>query len=60
MGTTHQGEEDIRKLQKTGEDGESYMLTLPKVYVKELGWKEGQRVVVTKEGNELRIRDWSS
>lgn len=60
MGTTKAGEEEVRKLQKTGEDGESYMLTLPKAIVKNLGWKEHQKVVVTQEGKEIRIRDWKS
>ncbi|MCA9349318.1 AbrB/MazE/SpoVT family DNA-binding domain-containing protein [Candidatus Saccharibacteria bacterium] len=48
----------MRKLQKTGKDGESYMLTLPKAFVKKLGWKEHQKVVVELKGSHLVITDW--
>ncbi|HEX7368229.1 MAG TPA: AbrB/MazE/SpoVT family DNA-binding domain-containing protein [Candidatus Saccharimonadales bacterium] len=58
MGTTKQGDEEIRKLQTTGEDGESYMITLPKELVKKLGWREGQKLTVHAYGQELIIKDW--
>lgn len=58
MGTKPAGEENVRKLQKTGEDRASYMVTLPKEYIKKLGWREHQKVVVTLDGKEIRIRDW--
>jgi antitoxin component of MazEF toxin-antitoxin module len=31
----------------------SYSLTLPKLYMKDLGWEKGDRIQVTKQGNEL-------
>lgn len=58
MGTTEQGEENIRKVQKTGENGGSYMITLPKELVEKLGWREGQKVVVNLRGQTLTIEDW--
>ena len=50
--------EFVRKLQKTGEDRESYIVTLPKELVKELEWREHQKVVIKKEGKKLIISDW--
>lgn len=58
MADTKTGEEDIRKIQRTGQEGASYMVTLPKQLIKDLGWQERQKVVVTKEGNKLVIKDW--
>lgn len=51
-------QEFIRKLQKTGDEGQSYILTLPKELVKELDWREHQKVVIKKEGKKLIISDW--
>ena len=36
----------------------TYHVTLPKELVRELGWKERQKVVVKKSGNKLTIEDW--
>jgi len=58
MGTKRAGKEEIRKLQKTGEGGGSYMLTLPKSYIKQLRWREHQKVTVELIGDEIRIKDW--
>lgn len=58
MGTNQAGSENIRKLQKTGQGEGSYMLTLPKEYVRKLGWREKQKVVVTQIGDKLIIEDW--
>ena len=52
-------DENIRKLQRTGEDGTTYTVSLPLELVQELGWQKTQKVVVTKRGNELIIKDWS-
>lgn len=41
MGDKQEGNENMRKLQVTGEVGESYMITLPKALVRKLGWREG-------------------
>jgi len=47
---------NIRKLTKLG--GSSIGLTLPIDLVRELGWRERQKVVVTKRGKKLTIVDW--
>lgn len=54
------GEEQIRKLQRTGENGGSYMVTLPKEYITKLGWQKKQKVVVSLERKTLVIRDWEA
>jgi antitoxin component of MazEF toxin-antitoxin module len=48
---------NIRKLTRTG-GGKSIGLTLPIEYVRELGWKDRQKVVVKKQGQKLVIEDW--
>ncbi len=58
MARTKTGTQQIRKLQKTGSEQGSYMLTLPKEFVRELGWREKQKVVVERKGKTLIIRDW--
>ncbi len=50
-------ERNIRKLTKTGR-GRTMSVTLPIELVRELGWKEKQKVVVTKRGEKLVIEDW--
>jgi len=52
------GDEQVRKLQRTGENGGSYMVTLPKEMIEQLGWQKRQKVVVSLEGKTLVIRDW--
>jgi antitoxin component of MazEF toxin-antitoxin module len=46
----------VRKITKVG--GTSYCVTLPLALVRELKWREKQKVVVTKKGNKLIIEDW--
>ncbi|HET8709389.1 MAG TPA: AbrB/MazE/SpoVT family DNA-binding domain-containing protein [Candidatus Saccharimonadales bacterium] len=58
MGTTKQGEEAVRKLQTTGEAGQTYYVTLPKSYIERLGWREGQKVIVNLHSQKLTIEDW--
>ncbi len=36
----------------------SISLTLPIEYIRELGWKDKQKVVVSKRGTKLIIEDW--
>lgn len=48
---------NIRKLTKSGA-GKSIGLTLPIEYVRLLGWRERQKVVVSKRGGKLIIEDW--
>ncbi|MFA7319585.1 MAG: hypothetical protein WC022_03265 [Parcubacteria group bacterium] len=49
-------ETGIRKLTKVGRA--SIAVTLPIELVRELGWKERQRVTVKKSGQNLIISDW--
>lgn len=49
-------EKSVRKLTKLG--GKSIGLTLPIELVRELGWKEKQRVTVKRVRGGLVIRDW--
>ncbi|HLP86783.1 MAG TPA: AbrB/MazE/SpoVT family DNA-binding domain-containing protein [Candidatus Paceibacterota bacterium] len=47
---------NIRNIQKAGG---SYFVTLPIEVVRELGWKEKQKVVITKTaGKKIEIKDW--
>ena len=50
--------QSVRKLQRTGEDGESYIVTLPRELITELGWQKKQKVVVKRKGKKLIIEDW--
>lgn len=47
--------ENVRNIQKSKR---SYYITLPIRYVRELGWREGQRVVVKKASQKLTVEDW--
>ena len=55
MGRRTIPEENIRNLQKSRR---SYYLNLPIQMIRQLGWKEGQKVVVEKRGREIVIKDW--
>ncbi len=50
-------ERNIRKLTRTG-GGKSISVTLPIDMVRELKWRDRQKVVVTKHGKGLIIEDW--
>ncbi len=50
---------NIRKLSKSGGNSGSICVTLPIEIVRELGWKEKQKVVVKKHGKGIIISDWS-
>ncbi len=50
--------EQVRKLQRTGEGGKSYMVTLPRELIAELGWQKKQKVIIRKKGKTLVIEDW--
>src|SRR3712207_9289341 len=43
--------EETRKLQYTG--GSSYIVSLPKKWVQDLGLKQGDHVVILRQGNSL-------
>lgn len=47
---------NIRKLSRIG--NKSIGLTLPIDFLRELKWREKQKVVVKKRGNKLIIEDW--
>lgn len=47
---------NIRKLSRIG--NKSIGLTLPIDFIRELKWREKQKVVVKKRGNKLIIEDW--
>ena len=46
---------DTRKINVIGQ-GKSYYVTLPKWMMKELRWKKGQKVVVTKKYGKIVLR----
>ena len=50
------GEQNIRKLQKVGNG--SVSVTLPIELVRELKWREKQKVVIRRRGKGLVIEDW--
>ena len=47
-----------KQIRKIAKSGDSYALTLPIDIVRELGWREKQKVVVTKRGKGILIQDW--
>ena len=48
-------DKNVRKIARIGD---SYGITLPIDLVRELGWKEKQKVVVKKKGKGIVIGDW--
>jgi len=56
MGRRKNTESNIRKLTKVG--ARSLSVVLPIDYLRELGWRERQKVVVKKRGKKLMIEDW--
>ena len=58
MSTRKLEEKNIRKLTRMGREGSSLGMTLPKELVKELNWRERQKVTVRKVGKKLIIEDW--
>ena len=49
-------ESDVRKLTKVGQ--KSLSVTLPIELVRELGWREKQKVKVKRVRGGILIRDW--
>lgn len=47
---------NIRKLTKIG--GASYAVTIPIEIIREMGWKERQKLIVEKKGSKLVVKDW--
>ncbi len=50
-----QKDESIRKIQKIKD---TYYISMPILEVRELGWKDGQKVVVKRKGKDLVVTDW--
>ena len=48
--------ENIRKITKTGSG--SYYIIVPKEMIKELGWKERQKVILKRIGKDIKISDF--
>lgn len=49
-------EKNVRKLQK--QNNGSTTIALPSEILKELKWRDKQKVVVRKRGNTILIEDW--
>ncbi len=47
-----------RNTRKIYKHGVSYAITLPKEFMRELAWRDGQKIVVKKRGDKLIIQDW--
>ena len=47
-----------RNIRKIFENGDSYAVTLPVELVRELKWKNKQKVTVKKYGKGILITDW--
>ncbi len=58
LGRRKLNEEHVRKLQRTGENGSSYTVTIPRELIEELDWRKKQKVVITRHGRTLVIKDW--
>ncbi len=55
MGRRSLKERNTRKLSKRDS---SYVLTLPIEFIRELKWRNKQKLVVEKKGKTLIIKDW--
>lgn len=49
-------ERNERKLQRTS--GGSYRLTIPISIIRELKWRDNQKVIVERDGSRIIIKDW--
>ena len=47
---------NIRSITKLG--SRSYAVTIPIEYIREMGWREKQKVNVVMKGNKIIITDW--
>lgn len=56
MGARKVSEQQIRNL-TTNSTG-TYSISLPLQLIHDLGWRRGQRLVVTKQGKKIVIQDW--
>lgn len=51
-------DKNIRKLVKVG-GGKTYSITLPIDMIRDLGWRQGQKLDIKKYGKGIIIRDWN-
>jgi hypothetical protein len=58
MSVRKEEEKNIRKITRVG--GTSLAVTLPIELVRDLGWREKQKVVVKRVKGGLMIKDWKS
>ena len=49
-------EKDIRTIAKTKSG--TYLVSIPIEFIRELGWKKGQKVRLKKYGKTIIIKDW--
>jgi hypothetical protein len=56
MPTRKAEDKNIRSLTKAG--GRSISVTIPIEMIRDLGWREKQKVVVKRINGGLQIRDW--
>lgn len=49
---------NIRKLTRVGQT--SLSVTIPVEFLRKLGWRERQKVVVSLSGKEIKVKDWKS
>jgi len=57
MGRRKVEERYIRSLTKIA-GGSSYAIVIPKEFIKELKWKDRQKLVVRRYGDRITVRDW--
>lgn len=58
MSTRKTKEKNVRKLMRTGREGKSLGMTIPKEIAETLNWREKQKVVVKKVCGGILIKDW--
>lgn len=56
MGRRKIEDKNIRKITKVG--GSSLSVTIPIDIIRELGWRERQKLILTKRGKKIIIEDW--
>ena len=49
--------DNIIKIQQSGQKG-SYRITIPKHLMRQLKWREHQKLVITKRGKKITLEDW--
>ncbi len=47
----------IRKISAIG-PGKTYYFTFPREMIKQLGWRKGEKKIISLEGKTITIKDW--